>query len=55
MYYEFDGRYNKEYSRTSSFAARLNAGIIIPFGDNKVASLSDNLGKGTKQLSERGI
>ena len=44
--YEFDGRYNKEYSRTSSFAARLNAGIIIPFGDNKVAPFIRQFGVG---------
>lgn len=46
MRYEFDGRYNKEFSRTSSFAARFNAGIILPFGENKVAPFIRQFGVG---------
>ncbi len=44
--YEFDGRYNKEYNKTTSFAARFNGGIIIPFGDNKVAPFIRQFGVG---------
>jgi len=44
--YEFDGRYNKEYSRTSSFASRLNLGLIIPFGNNPSAPFIRQFGVG---------
>lgn len=44
--YEFDGRYNKEYTKTTSFAARLNAGIIVPFGESNVAPFIRQFGVG---------
>ena len=44
--YEFDGRYNKEYSGTSSFASRLNLGLIIPFGNNPSAPFIRQFGVG---------
>ncbi len=44
--YEFDGRYNKEFTKTTSFAARLNAGIIAPFGENKSAPFIRQFGVG---------
>jgi outer membrane protein insertion porin family len=44
--YEFDGRFNKEYSKTKSFATRLNLGIVIPFGDIKVAPFVRQFGVG---------
>ncbi len=44
--YDFDGRFNRDFSRTTSFAARFNAGIILPFGDNKVAPFIRQFGVG---------
>ncbi|MBK9736264.1 MAG: BamA/TamA family outer membrane protein [Saprospiraceae bacterium] len=44
--YEFDGRYNKEYSKTSSFASRFNFGIIIPFGKDAAAPFIRQFGVG---------
>lgn len=44
--YEFDGRFNKEYSTTRSFAMRLNAGIVMPFGESKVAPFVRQFGVG---------
>lgn len=35
--YEFDGRFYKEFTPTSTFASRLNLGIIVPFGQDGVA------------------
>lgn len=46
MRYEFDGRYSKEYSKTSSFASRLNFGIIVPFGQNPVSPFIRQFGVG---------
>jgi outer membrane protein insertion porin family len=44
--YEIDARYNREFSKTASFAARLNAGVIVPFGENKVAPFIKQFGVG---------
>lgn len=44
--YEFDGRFNKEYSKTRSFAARLNVGAVVPFGELKVAPFVRQFGVG---------
>jgi outer membrane protein insertion porin family len=44
--YEFDGRYNKEYTKTTSFASRLNFGIIVPFGNNPSAPFIRQFGVG---------
>lgn len=44
--YEFDGRYNKEFTKTSSFATRLNVGIIVPFGEIKAAPFVRQFGVG---------
>jgi outer membrane protein insertion porin family len=34
---EFDGRIRKDYSKTSSIAGRLNLGVILPFGVDRVS------------------
>ncbi len=44
--YEFDGRFNKEYSKTRSFAARLNFGIIVPFTKDGAAPFIRQFGVG---------
>ncbi len=44
--YEFDGRYYKEYSKTKSFASRLNLGIIVPFGENSASPFIRQFGVG---------
>ncbi|MBK7635937.1 MAG: hypothetical protein IPJ13_17880 [Saprospiraceae bacterium] len=54
--YEFDGRYNKEYTKTTSFASRLNFGIIVPFGNNPSAPFIRQFGVGgPNSLCEPGI
>ncbi len=44
--YEFDGRYSKEFSKTSSFASRVNFGIIVPFGNNPSSPFIRQFGVG---------
>ncbi len=44
--YELDGRYNREYSKTSSFASRLNLGIVVPYGESKVVPFVRQFGVG---------
>ncbi|MBC7885793.1 MAG: BamA/TamA family outer membrane protein [Saprospiraceae bacterium] len=44
--YEFDGRFYKEYSKTNSFASRLNFGIIVPFGKNAASPFIRQFGVG---------
>lgn len=44
--YEFDGRLIKEYNKTTSFAARVNAGIIVPFGSTEAAPFIKQFGVG---------
>jgi outer membrane protein assembly factor BamA len=44
--YELDGRYNREYSKTTSFASRLNLGIVVPYGESKVVPFVRQFGVG---------
>lgn len=44
--YEFDGRFNKEFSKTKSFASRLNIGVIVPFGEIRAAPFVRQFGVG---------
>jgi hypothetical protein len=44
--YELDSRFNQEYSKTSSFASRLNLGIVVPFGEAKAVPFIRQFGVG---------
>ncbi len=44
--YELDARYNKEYSKNESLAARLNIGSIVAFGENRAAPFVRQFGVG---------
>lgn len=44
--YELDARYNKEFDAKTSFAARFNFGIIVPFGPNSSAPFIRQFGVG---------
>lgn len=44
--YELDARYNKEFSKTESFAARLNIAGIVGFGENKAVPFVRQFGVG---------
>ncbi|MCE2789629.1 MAG: BamA/TamA family outer membrane protein [Saprospiraceae bacterium] len=44
--YEMDARYNKEFSKSSSFAARCNMGVIVPFGQSSVTPFVKQFGVG---------
>lgn len=44
--YELDARYNKEFSKTESFAARLNLGTIVGYGENRAVPFVRQFGIG---------
>lgn len=44
--YQFDGRYGYEINKISSLASRINAGIIVPFGENRVNPFVKQFGVG---------
>lgn len=44
--YELDARYNKEFTKTESLAARINLGAIIAFGENRAAPFVRQFGVG---------
>lgn len=44
--YELDARYNKEFTKTESFAARFNIGTIIGYGHNKAVPFVRQFGVG---------
>ena len=44
--YELDARYNKEFNKTESLAARFNIGSIVAFGENRAAPFVRQFGVG---------
>lgn len=44
--YQFDGRYAYEINKNSSLATRINTGIIVPFGENRVNPFVKQFGVG---------